>query len=54
MKQTVISLLCVLVVVAFAGCQRERYEVGNVPGTKTETSPSYSVTAETQPAVKTN
>lgn len=54
MKHTLVSLLCILVVVSLSGCKRERYEMGNVSNDPTESAPNYSVTAETQPTVKTN
>jgi hypothetical protein len=54
MKQTLLSFICLLVVVSLSGCKRERYEMGNVSAPSTEAAPSYSETADTQPAVKTN
>lgn len=39
-------LLC-----ALTGCQRERYEMGNIKNSKSESAPAYTATPNAQPSV---
>ena len=54
MKFLLQSLFLSLVVIVFVGCERSKYEMGNVSKPKSAEAPEYTVKPDSQSKVQTN